>query len=56
LARNPEKNHQNFAEKIAKFDEEIENNRKFNYSIAKKVWRFLTKKLILENGAKEWIV
>jgi hypothetical protein len=30
--------------------------KKFNYSIAKCFWRFLTKKLRLENGAKECIV
>ena len=30
-------------------------NRKFNYAIAKKFWRFLTKKLRLQNGAKECI-
>ena len=37
------------SQKNAKFDEENEKNRKFNYSIAKKCWRFLTKKLRLEN-------
>ena len=30
-------------------------NRKFNYSIAKKCWRFLAEILRLENGAKECI-
>ena len=41
------------SQKNAKFDEENEKNRKFNYSIAKCFWRFLTKKLRLENGAKQ---
>ena len=56
LARNLENFHQKFAEKNAKFEEEIEKNREFNHSIAKTIWRFLTKKMRLENGAKECIV
>ena len=43
------------SQKNAKFDEEnnqeIEKTQKFNYSIANFFWRFLTKKLRLENGA-----
>ena len=37
-------------------DETGIQTQKFNYSIAKKKWRFFTKKLRLENGAKECIV
>ena len=44
------------SQKNAKFDEENENKRKFNYSIAKMFLAILTKKLRLENGAKECIV
>ena len=48
------------SQKKCKFDEENEINRKFNFSIAKKFWRFLTKKLRLENGPffpnfRQWI-
>jgi len=56
LSRNPDKTiffHQKFADKNAKFDEKNEKNRKFNYSIAKKCWRFLAEILSLKNGAKE---
>jgi hypothetical protein len=54
LARNPEKNHQKFAEKCK--IRRGKKKRKFNYSIAKTFWRFLMKKLRLKNGAKECIV
>ena len=56
LSRNPDKIHQNFAEKNAKFEFLAIELMKFINSIAKKCWRFLTKNMRLENGAKECIV
>ena len=51
-----EKNHQTFAEKNAKFELFAIELMKFINSIAKTIRRFFTKKLRLENGAKECIV
>jgi len=56
LARNPEKNSSKIRRKNAKFELfaiELVNIHQFN---RKCFWRFLTKKLRLENGAKECIV
>ena len=52
LARNPGKNSSKIRRKKAKFEFFAIELMKFINSIAKKVWRFLTKKLRLENGAK----
>jgi hypothetical protein len=56
LARNPEKNSSKIRRKNAKFELFAIELMKFINSIAKHFWRFLTKKLRLENGAKECIV
>ena len=58
LRRGPERGlfHQKFAEKMQKLTRNMKNNRKFNFSIAKKCWRFLAEILRLKNGAKECIV
>ena len=48
--------HQNFAEKNAKFDEEIEKKSESQLFNRENFWRSLTNKLRLENGAKECIV
>ena len=56
LARNPGKKSSTFAEKNAKFECFAIELMKFINSIAKTFRRFLTKKLKLENGAKECIV
>ena len=56
LARNPEKNSSKIRRKNAKFEFFAIELVKFINLIAKSFWRFLTKKLRFENGAKEYIV
>ena len=56
LSRNLDKISSKVRRKNAKFDEKNETKSEIQYSIAKKCSRFLTKKLRLENGAKECIV
>jgi len=54
LSRNPDKISSKIRRKNAQFDAENEKNRKFNFSIAKKMnFRFLAEILSLKNGAQE---